>query len=373
MGKLPVTISTAVVLLLGGLYFLCGQIRFNPDTDMIYADEHPRRLDTRGGSNTIEFLEPTKDIGDVCADDVAEFEIAIRNVTDEMVYIESIETTCSCLSATGGVGLKLSPRSDGLIQMSLQPKVGTGRWPLMITVTGGQTFEYVVVGRAYRDVKLSAETLMLGAVVAGSERTVVVSVLGDNDECKFGELSSTADWISAEYVSGEAADANPAPSTGTPGERDTVYRTLGRISLAVTPQVVGDFREFVTCPVTTGRGKRELIVSITGKCTEAIYTIPRRLVFQPDHKPQILLVRSQTDFSISRVEVGGVDVSHELPAGKRRVFRLVIQPPEALFVPDATSETADGRTGPACRIHVDHPSTPILEVPLSLHEQPDER
>lgn len=356
------TVATAVavtVCMIAGYVASVG-LRRDALQGQALPGDRVRRIDAGNDADVLIFEQPSLNLGDLEIGESHPVELQVQNVSQEAVTIEAIRTTCSCLSSQGGVDTRIPPGEEGIIRMELRPKPDTGRWPMFIRVSGGQEYEYVLVGRAYREVQMSSEHLVLGSIVLGSDRQLSVSVLGENGAATVTSIKPSVDWITATLL--PPSSEKPSYASGeVTAERNAPYRRISDIGLVVRPPNLGSFHEFVTCSVTTQRGPRDLVASISGTCCRPVVVFPEKIEFLPDRRKRELIVRSQIGpiriLTIHAPELI-VETVDDTP---KPLFRIGVECPASLFAQSGTEVSP-------LQIVIDDERMPLIDVPIVLIE-----
>ena len=119
----------------------------------------------------VVFAAPSTNLGDIVVEEDIQANVELKNVSQTAIGIESVNTTCSCARATYERETRtVGPGGMLKVTVRIAPKQGSERWPIQIGLTNGQKYEYVLYGKTYRRVMLSADALSLGPKQACPER-----------------------------------------------------------------------------------------------------------------------------------------------------------------------------------------------------------
>lgn len=281
----------AILLLVGiNLYMFTGRMSRRRTTRPLPAPVR-NRIDGLRSESVVELLGDRIDVGRVIEGTKKQVQIRLKNISSGPVEVTSVQTTCTCFSKVGEVGGEFLPGEVKLIEMELEPRAGTSRWPVLIQTKNLQKYRFVAEGASYVDARVVPGRMELGEIPI--KKTIVrqVTVEGD-DTTQFTSgdaVTTSVDWIKASLERTTQSDEELIQQQRGP------YSRLAVVHLEIMPTKPGKFAEviFVKLHSTVTKTPRQVPIALTGRAVPEVVVRPESLRMDST-EPRLLKLRASS-------------------------------------------------------------------------------
>jgi hypothetical protein len=317
-----------------------------------------RRVDSLPSKDSIQLETSALDLGDIESGVPIEKGIDFRNISEHPIGVSSIKTGCSCVGVTPLLdGDVAAPGKPGRLLVRITPKPGTERWPVEITLTNGQQFEFVLHGTIYEKVRVSPTAVDFGAIQVGEKKSSAVSVAGEEGEWTTGEVVATDPWLACRIERVGNSPDSTSPNTNRRGRK---MATFGLIHVQPHSDREGSFHSMISFNVAHDGREETLRIPVSWSVMKPVFCVPERLTFTTTSRKQKVILRSlvataQVDELASDcIEMVGITPPFEIT--NARVIELKLK--------DAASPGEEGK----CVFKLSSAPIDSLEVPFVFRD-----